>query len=101
MRSKFILNDLSKIQIYCKNHGLQISNHKTVATCISSDTQRRKIKDTFTLTIANIQIKWGESVKSLGVIFDENLCSVTYFELFFYYFCFHYKHFKLQRIQHF
>lgn len=50
-------NDLNKIQIYCKDHGLRINANKTVAMCFSSDAQKRLIKDNFTLTIANNKIK--------------------------------------------
>lgn len=66
--------DLKKLSDWCKDNGLKLNPNKTVAICIGNQQNRINVNlNTVNLIVNETNIPWVKSVKSLGLIIDENL----------------------------
>jgi hypothetical protein len=66
-------SDLANIAAYTTDHGLRLNSGKTLALTVGSERQRITIESNFTIKLNNENVKWVQSVKSLGLVINGSL----------------------------
>ena len=70
---KRINEDIKRVSTFSENNCLQINTKKSYCIFIGSEHTLRQVKNTDPITINNVTIKRVQTVKNLGVLFDEKL----------------------------
>lgn len=68
-----INNDLSALNVHCKEHNLKLNSQKTMIMLFSPKSVYAQLRDSLKISIGDESLTFVESAKNLGVIFDSNL----------------------------